>query len=65
MRSGCVWRRGRGKVFYLRCGHETNPTYHLEQVRAILHNAAEYVKPTVRISEYAPDHRPVAPEAKK
>ncbi len=64
MRSGCVWRRGRGKVFYLRCGHETNPTYHLEQVRAILHNAAEYVKPTVRISEYTPDHRPVAPEAK-
>ena len=26
-RSGATWRRGRGKVVYLRPGHETHPTY--------------------------------------
>ena len=62
--SGCVWNRGRGKVFYLRCGHETDPTYHNEKVREILHNAADYVKPVMRIDAYAPDHRPEAPEGK-
>lgn len=62
MRSGCVWKRGYGKVFYLRCGHETLPTYHNEQVRTVLHNAAEYVKPVERIDAYLPDHRPDPPE---
>lgn len=62
MRSGCVWKRGMGKVFYLRCGHETNPTYHNEKVRTLLHNAAEYVKPQNRIEAYVPDHRPTPPE---
>ena len=46
MRSGCVFRRGRGKVFYFRPGHETNPTYHDPNVRRILGNAAAYVAPT-------------------
>ena len=64
IRSGCVWNRGRGKVFYLRCGHETDPTYHNEKVREILHNAADYVKPVMRIDAYVPDHRPEAPEGK-
>ncbi len=27
-RSGCTYRRGRGRVFYFRPGHETHPTYH-------------------------------------
>jgi trehalose utilization protein len=48
MRSGCVFRRGRGKVFYFRPGHETNPTYHDPNVRRILGNAAAYVAPTSR-----------------
>lgn len=62
MRSGCVWKRGAGKVFFLRCGHETNPTYHDGNIKTILKNAAEYLKPVVRIDEYAPDHRPIVPE---
>ena len=48
MRSGCVLWRGRGKVFYFRPGHETNPTYHDPNVRRILGNAAAYVAPTSR-----------------
>lgn len=64
IRSGCVWKRGCGKVFYLRCGHETNPTYHNEKIRTLLHNAAEYVKPVMRIEDYLPDHRPNPPEGR-
>ena len=27
-RSGCVWKRGNGKIFYFRPGHESYPTYY-------------------------------------
>ncbi|MDR0426377.1 MAG: ThuA domain-containing protein [Clostridiales bacterium] len=43
-RSGCVFRRGRGKVFYFQPGHETYPNYKLPDVRRILLNAAEYLR---------------------
>lgn len=62
MRSGCVWKRGRGKVFFLRCGHETNPTYRQKEVQLVMKNAIEYLKPVVRIESYGSDHRPNAPE---
>lgn len=62
MRSGCVWRRGLGKVFFLRCGHETNPTYHNEYIRTTLQNAAAYVCPTTRIANFPETHRPMPPE---
>ena len=42
-RSGCVYKRGRGKVFYFRPGHETVPTYHDEKIQKVLINAAKYV----------------------
>jgi len=46
-RSGCVWRRGYGKVFYFQPGHETNPTYYNEYVKKIIQNACVYLAPTV------------------
>ena len=39
-RSGCCWRRGRGRIFYFRPGHETHPTYHQPIVRRVIANAA-------------------------
>ena len=42
-RSGCVYKRGRGKVFYFRPGHESVPTYHNPEVQKVLVNAAAYV----------------------
>lgn len=42
-RSGCVFNRGRGKIFYFRPGHESVPTYHCKEVRKLLVNAAKYV----------------------
>lgn len=44
-RSGCCWRRGRGKLFYFRPGHETAPTYHNADVQRILYNAALWAAP--------------------
>ena len=41
-RSGCCWRRGRGRIFYFRPGHETHPTYHQPIVQRVLANAAAW-----------------------
>ena len=43
MRSGCVFNRGRGKVFYFAPGHETFPIYRDSKIRRIIANAVEYV----------------------
>jgi trehalose utilization protein len=41
-RSGCTYRRGRGRVFYFRPGHETHPSYHDANVRRVIANAARW-----------------------
>lgn len=46
MRSGCVWKRGRGKIFYFRPGHETYPVYYQEEVLRVIENACRYVQRT-------------------
>lgn len=47
-RSGCTFRRGQGKIFYFRPGHETYPTYHNEQVRRVIRNAVYWTAPSGR-----------------
>jgi trehalose utilization protein len=44
-RSGATWRRGAGKIFYFRPGHETYPTYHDANVQQVLRNAVKWAKP--------------------
>ncbi len=44
-RSGCTWRRGNGKIFYFRPGHETYPTYRQKEVRLVLANAVRWARP--------------------
>jgi len=46
-RSGCTFRRGRGKIFYFRPGHETYPIYYHPQVRKILAGAVRWAVPTL------------------
>ncbi len=41
-RSGMTWRRGAGRIFYFRPGHETYPIYHDERVQRILADAARW-----------------------
>ncbi len=48
-RSGCVWRRGQGQIFYLQNGHETYPVYHQSEIQRIITNAVKWLCPPNRI----------------
>jgi len=45
-RSGCTFKRGNGKIFYFRPGHETWPTFHHPDVQLVIKNAVRWAKPT-------------------
>ncbi|MFP3091359.1 ThuA domain-containing protein [Treponema sp. TIM-1] len=47
-RSGCVFKRGRGKIFYFQPGHEEFPTFRKPEVLRILKNALYYLRPLSR-----------------
>lgn len=44
-RSGCVFHRARGRVFYFRPGHETHPVYHNPQILRVIRNAVRWLAP--------------------
>ncbi|GIN41853.1 trehalose utilization protein ThuA [Heyndrickxia oleronia] len=44
-RSGCTYKRGNGKIFYFRPGHETYPTYHNQQIQRVITNAVKWAEP--------------------
>jgi trehalose utilization protein len=46
-RSGLAWRRGAGRIFYFRPGHETYPIYHDPQIRTVLRNAVRWARTPV------------------
>ena len=67
-RSGLVFRRAAGKIFYFQPGHETHPTYHQPLIQKIIVNAVRYVAPKSssfawRDVEDAPNGAPVIPIA--
>jgi trehalose utilization protein len=41
-RSGCVFRRGQGRIFYFSPGHEDYPVYHQPEVRRVIANAVNW-----------------------
>jgi trehalose utilization protein len=45
-RSGLCYRRGRGRIFYFRPGHEENPSYHNQDVQRVIRNAVRWAAPT-------------------
>ncbi|KIL49552.1 ThuA domain-containing protein [Jeotgalibacillus soli] len=47
-RSGAAYKRGNGKIFYFRPGHETYPTYYNEQIQRVIQNAVRWAAPTTR-----------------
>lgn len=49
-RSGLTWRRGAGKIFYFRPGHETYPVYHNETVGQVLRNSVKWAHNPVRLA---------------
>lgn len=44
-RSGCTWRRGKGRIVYFSPGHETFPIYHDANVQRIVANSVKYAAP--------------------
>jgi trehalose utilization protein len=43
-RSGCCFRRGRGRIFYFSPGHETYPIYHDPIIQRVIANAVGWAK---------------------
>jgi len=41
-RSGCCYRRGAGRIFYFRPGHETYPIYRQPEIQTVVTNAVEW-----------------------
>jgi trehalose utilization protein len=61
-RSGCTWRRGHGRIFYFRPGHETYPTYHNDNVLRVIANACVWARRRVTIdTRDAPNAAPLEP----
>jgi trehalose utilization protein len=53
-RSGVTFRRGAGKVFYFRPGHETYPTFLQKEVLLIIANAVRWAAPAGKMAFGAP-----------
>ena len=47
-RSGCLYQRGNGKIFYFQPGHETFPTFKVPEVQTVIKNAVRFVAPAYR-----------------
>ncbi len=56
-RSGCCYRRGAGKIFYFRPGHETYPIFYQPEIQRVITNATKWATPVVR-PEVTFGHRP-------
>jgi trehalose utilization protein len=61
-RSGCCYRRGKGKVFYFRPGHETYPIYYQPEVQRVIANAVRWAAPDAEIAPLQFGHYPNALE---
>ena len=44
-RSGAIWRRGYGKVFYFQPGHEDFPVYHNKDIQKVIINGVRWANP--------------------
>ena len=51
-RSGCVFYRGRGKIFYFQPGHEEYPIYHIPEIQKIIENAVRFCAPFEKERNY-------------
>lgn len=49
-RSGCVFCRGRGKLFQFTPGHEEFPIYYQKEIRQILRNSVRFLAPSEAIN---------------
>ena len=59
-RSGCCWRRGRGKVFYFSPGDQEYPIYSHPDIRRVLANAVQWARPEVE-TDFTPPRVQASP----
>ncbi len=60
-RSGCCWRRGHGKIFYFRPGHETYPTFYQKEVQQIIINGVRWAVPSIIKEHTCPKSKAIEP----
>jgi len=61
-RSGCTFRRGKGKIFYFRPGHETLPIYYQPEIMHVITNAARWCAPdAISPTEFGHRSEPLEP----
>jgi len=46
-RSGCVWERGNGRIFYFRPGHESYPIFKDKNIQKVIVNAVRWAAPRI------------------
>ncbi len=62
-RSGCLYERGNGKIFYFQPGHETFPIFYVPEVQTIIKNAVRFVNPIYREVITCPHVRKITDDA--
>lgn len=60
-RSGAIYLRGAGRIFYFRPGHETYPTYHNEGIQRIIANAARWASRSHEVAQKFGNPAPLMP----
>lgn len=58
-RSGVLYERVNGKIFYFQPGHESFPTFKVPEVQSIIRNAVRFVAPTYRQAITCPHVRKI------
>ena len=61
-RSGCCFKRGRGKIFYFRPGDQDYPIFHQQEVLRVIGNAVLWAAPEGGI-DVGPIERPPSGES--
>lgn len=58
-RSGCVWERGHGRIFYFSPGHETFPIYYDKNILKIITNAVRWAAPRIMMKQECKNVPPI------
>lgn len=61
-RSGCLYERGNGKIFYFRPGDENYKTYYNPEIQRVIKNAVRFIAPTYRNTVGCPHVRKITDE---